>query len=65
MAVLDDKILALDESGELLLFNANPHEFDLMDRRRVAENDTWGHIAVSENQIFIRRLHGLAVYAWK
>ena len=65
MAVLDDKILALDESGELLLFSANPNEFDLIDRRRVAENDTWGHIAVSKNQIFIRRLDGLAVYTWK
>ena len=65
MAVLDDKILALDESGELLLFRANPNEFDLIDRRRVAENDTWGHIAVSKNQIFIRRLDGLAVYTWK
>ena len=65
MAVLDDKILVLDESGELLLFSANPKEFNLIDRRRVAENDTWGHIAISKNQIFIRRLDGLAVYNWK
>jgi hypothetical protein len=65
MAVLDDKILVLDESGELLLFSANPNEFDLIDRRRVAENDTWGHIAVSKDQVFIRRLDGLAVYTWK
>lgn len=65
MAVLDDKILVLDESGELLLFSANPKEFDLIDRRRVAESDTWGHIAISKNQIFIRRLDGLAVYNWK
>jgi hypothetical protein len=65
MAVLDDKILVLDESGELLLFGANPNEFNLIDRRRVAQNDTWGHIAISKNQIFIRRLDGLAVYNWK
>jgi outer membrane protein assembly factor BamB len=65
MAVLNDKILVLDESGELLLISADPSEFDLIDRRRVAENDTWGHIAVSKNQIFIRRLDGLAAYSWK
>ena len=65
MAVLDDKILALDETGELLLIRANPNKFDLIDRRRIAENNTWGHIAVSKNQIFIRRLDGLAVYNWK
>jgi len=55
----------LDEGGELLLISANPIEFDLIDRRRVAENNTWGHIAVSKNQIFIRRLDGLAAYNWK
>ena len=65
MAVLDDRILVLDEGGELLLINANPNEFDLIDRRRIAENNTWGHIAVSKNQIFIRRLDGLAAYNWK
>ena len=65
MAVLDDKILVLDESGELLLFSANPNEFNLIDRRRVTQKDTWGHIAISKNQIFIRRLDGLAVYNWK
>ena len=65
MAVLDDKILVLDESGELLLFGANPNKFNLIDRRRIAQNDTWGHIAISKNQIFIRRLDGLAVYNWK
>jgi hypothetical protein len=37
MAVLDDKILALDESGELLLISANPDEFQLLDKRRVAK----------------------------
>ena len=65
MAVLDNKILTLDETGELLLIIANPNKFDLIDRRRIAENNTWGHIAVSKNQIFIRRLDGLAVYNWK
>ena len=65
MAVLNDRILVLDEGGELLLISANPIEFDLIDRRRVAENNTWGHIAVSKNQIFIRRLDGLAAYNWK
>ncbi len=65
MAVLDNKILTLDETNELLLIIANPNKFDLIDRRRIAENNTWGHIAVSKNQIFIRRLDGLAVYNWK
>ena len=65
MAVLNDKILVLDESGELLLISADPNKFNLIDRRRVAENNTWGHIAISKNQIFIRRLNSLAAYNWE
>jgi outer membrane protein assembly factor BamB len=39
------KILALDERGDLLLINATPDKFDLLDSRKVAEN-SWAHVAV-------------------
>ena len=65
MAALGDKILTLDEGGELLLIRTNPDEFQLLDKRRIAKNDTWGYLAVSGNQIFIRRLDGLAAYTWE
>ncbi|MAX36369.1 PQQ-binding-like beta-propeller repeat protein [Gimesia sp.] len=58
------KILALDQTGDLLLIQANPQKFELLDRRKVAE-DSWAHIAVSGNEIFIRALDHLAVYRWK
>jgi len=59
-----EKILALDENGELLLIRANPKEFDLIDRRKVAD-DSWAHIAVVGNEIFIRALNNIAVYRWE
>ncbi len=59
-----DRILALDERGELLLVRANPEEFDLLDRKEVSDESTWAHVALSGNQIFVRELNGLTVYDW-
>jgi len=58
-------ILALDERGELLLIEANPAEFKLIDSRKVADQETWAHLAVSENQLFVRELKAMAVYDWR
>ncbi len=59
-----NRILALDERGELLLLRANPDQFDLADRRKVSEADTWAHLAVVGNQLFIRELSGLSAWNW-
>ena len=59
-----NRILALDERGELLLLRANPDKFDLADRRKVSEADTWSHLAVVGNQLFIRELNGLSAWNW-
>lgn len=57
-----EKILALDEKGELLLIRANPEKFELIDRRKVAD-DSWAHIAVVGQEVFVRALDHLAVYS--
>ena len=58
------QILALDQKGELLLINANPTEFSLADRRKIAEQETWAHLAVAGDQVFVRELQAIAVYRW-
>lgn len=58
-----DKILALDERGELYLIKANPEKYEQLDVRKVAD-DSWAHLAVCGNEIYIRDLHGLTVYRW-
>lgn len=58
------KILALDERGELLLLHANPEEFEVLDRRQIAEDETWAHLAVVDDLLVIRELGALAVYRW-
>lgn len=64
MAVQKDRILALDERGELLLIHANPEKFDLIGRLKVSENPTWAHIAITGNEIYVRDLKGLTRFDW-
>lgn len=60
-----NRILALDEQGKLLLIKANPKEFQLIDEIQVSEDETWAHLAISNNEIFIRELNALAAYKWQ
>ena len=58
------RILALDQRGWLYLLNANPDKFDLVDKRKIADAETWAHLGVADNQLFIRQLKALAVWRW-
>jgi outer membrane protein assembly factor BamB len=64
MVTQGSKILALDERGELLLINATPEKFDVLDRKKVSQQSTWAHLAVADDSIFIRELKAQAVYKW-
>lgn len=57
-------ILALDQLGELLLIDANPQEFTLLDRRSVTDEPSWAHVAVVDGQVLVRRQNGLDCYLW-
>ncbi|MDZ4784298.1 MAG: PQQ-binding-like beta-propeller repeat protein [Planctomycetia bacterium] len=61
----NDLILALDERGVLLLLRANPREFDLLDERKVSDDDAWAHIAVSGEDLIVRELNAVSVFRWK
>ena len=60
-----DRVLALDNRGGLRLVEANPEKWTVLDSRKVSDQDTWGHIAVAGDQVFVRELKGLAVFRWK
>jgi len=64
MAWQDDKILALDESGELLLLRANPERFELIDRREVTKNEAWGYLAIHGDRVYVRDLKSIRAYDW-
>ncbi len=59
-----NQMLALDQTGDLLLINANPEKFEVVSKRKVA-NDSWAHLGIVGDQVFVRDLNGLYVYLWK
>lgn len=59
-----DTLLALDERGELILVHARPEALDILDRKKISEDPTWGHLAVSKDQLFVRELEAVAAYRW-
>jgi outer membrane protein assembly factor BamB len=58
------KVLALDSGGELLLIRHNPEKLDLLDRKKVSGQETWAHLAVCGDELYIREQKGLAAYRW-
>lgn len=60
-----DRVLALDSKGKLLLFKANPKEFEVLGEATVGGGDAWAHLAVCGDEVFVRGLSGLTAYRWK
>ena len=65
MATRGDKILALDERGNLHLLRANPDKFELLDSKEVTKSPAWAHVAVAGDQVFVRELKAITAYGWK
>ena len=57
-----ERILALDEAGKLYLLAANPEKFELLDQLQVSMEPCWAHLAVADNEIYVRFQHGLKMY---
>lgn len=65
MVAQKDLILALDERGLLLLLRANPNAFELLDERKVSDDEAWAHIAVSGHDVIVRDLNAVSLFRWK
>lgn len=64
MVASGNRILALDERGELLLIAANHEKFELIDRRQISEDPTWAHLAVCGDELFVRELGAISAFRW-
>jgi outer membrane protein assembly factor BamB len=60
-----DRLLALTNEGQLLLIHANPDRFILADSRSISTAETWGHLAIAGQQIYIRERDAIAAYRWQ
>ena len=59
-----DKLLALNDVGELYLIAADPQRLQILDRREVASRPTWAHLAVLGDELVVRDLEGVAAFRW-
>lgn len=64
MVAQGDQILGLDADGQLILFEANPTEFKLIGSKKVSNESTWAHIAICDDEIYVRELNAIAAYRW-
>jgi hypothetical protein len=48
----------------LYLLRANPKQFELLDKRRLNDAESWAHLAVAGNDLFVRELNALTAYRW-
>ena len=46
-----------------MLINANPTEFEVVSEVRVSD-DSWAHLAIRGDQVFIRELNAITAYKW-
>ena len=60
-----DRILALTNEGQLLLVKADPNQFVLLDSRTISKAESWGHIAIAGQDIYIREKEAIAAYRWQ
>jgi outer membrane protein assembly factor BamB len=58
------RMLALDESGRLILIEANPVKFDKKSHVKITGKPAWAHVGVCDREIFVRDLEGITKFEW-
>lgn len=59
------RILGLDQRGLLYVFEADPTEYRAPLERRVADAESWAHVAVEGNDLVIREQEAVAMWDWR
>jgi hypothetical protein len=63
--VQGDRILALSNEGELMLMRMNPERLDIVERRTIADAETWAHLALAGSDMYVREHNAIQAYEWK
>lgn len=65
MVAQGDRILTLDETGDLRLIKASPDGFTLLGEAKVTDLESWAHLAISGNEIAVRDLDRITLWRWQ
>lgn len=57
-------ILALAQTGHLVLIRHNPQKLQELDRRKISDQETWGHLVVCGRELYVREQKGLFRLDW-
>lgn len=60
-----ERILALNETGSLILIEATPEAYCEVGRAEIAEEETWGHLVVCGQELFVRELGAMTALVWE
>ncbi|MFK7790184.1 MAG: PQQ-binding-like beta-propeller repeat protein [Phycisphaeraceae bacterium] len=60
-----DRLLTLGDNGMLRLIHATPDEtLKILSEHKISDQETWGHLAIVGDMLYIRELKGLVAYRW-
>lgn len=62
--VRGDRMLALGHDGTLRLIEASPDALRIKSSYTISDQETWGHLAMVGDMLYVRELKGLSVYRW-
>jgi len=60
-----DRLLTLDQDGMLHLIAANDEKYESLSSRRVSDQETWAHLAIADDQLFVRELNAMTMWTWQ
>ena len=59
-----NRILALGYNGTLRLIEASPDRLNIVSEHKVSDQETWGHLAIVGDVLYIREQEGLKAIRW-
>jgi hypothetical protein len=59
------QVLFLSNNADLTIANATEKKYEVLKKYTVAKSPTWAHPAVADNQIVVKDLKSLTLYALK
>ena len=60
-----EQMLCLNERGVLHLIEATPEKYNLIDTLDISEQETWAHLTLVGNSIFVRELKAMSRFDWE
>jgi outer membrane protein assembly factor BamB len=64
MAVNGNRALALDQRGELFLLHLSPEQLTVVDKVTLSGDESWAHVAICGDIIFVREQKAIVAYRW-